>query len=366
MPGRTRTSTKARNQGYWQWDFIGDHYTDGVDWTETSTCVDTYKDGTDNQSFSVNRRSYSGCVVNTDPFRNDYDNRTFSSYAGAVNGPFALLSSFPGMDTTGNYASRTAARTNPSRPVVDVPAELLQLGDIFLLIKQKGDTLLPIIGGQNLRFQFGVLPLIEDLEKLLHFTEHVARRVKELRRLTGPRGFRKTVELDSWGRVDTPTITWNSAGSVFMQAPTNITRTFTIKGHARWKTSTDFSKLPTVQQVALAKRAVVGLTIDSATLWEAIPFSWLIDWGINISAFLYAHRNIIPAYLDSLSIIKHETARADFIPKIRVRDHEFSGGQYFIERKERIPAAVAPTAHFPFLTGNQMGILASLYVTGLR
>jgi hypothetical protein len=365
MPGRTRLATTARNQGYWQWDFIGDHYMDNSPYTYESTCVDSYKDGGDNMSFLVKRRFFSGMTIDTQEPRVDNDNRSFHNFCCAISGaaPFTTIT-FPGEDSTSNYASRTAARTNPSRPYVDVPVEVLQLGELTQLIQKRGNSLLKELGRENLRYQFGIKPLVEDVVKLFHFHEQVARRVQELKRLTGPRGLRRTVDLDTLSRVDTPTLTWSSAGSVVFSVPTTITRRCVIKGHTRWITSTDMSKMPTAQIVALAKRAVLGFTIDAATVWELIPFSWLVDWGYNVSAFFYAHRNIVPATLDGLSIIRHETASA-VIPPMKIRDHQLKGGTYIIETKQRTPATAFPTAHFPFLSGNQMGILASLAVTRL-
>jgi hypothetical protein len=345
------------------WEDIGTHYSDGIGWDYKSVMSDTYQDGRDNLSFIVDVRYYNGLYVQTEEPRSNPDLKKFVNYVGAVNGPFALISSFPEMDTMANYALRTAARTNPSRPVVDIPVEVLQIGELTRLIRKRGNDLWAELGKENLRFQFMIKPYVEDVMKLLKFHEHVARRVKELKRLNGPRGFRKTVKLDSWRRVDNVTITWSSAGAVIFDIPTPIERTFEIKGHARWKTPADMSKITEVELVMQAIRAVGGLTIDSATVWELIPWSWLIDWGYNVSAFFYANRNIVPAYLDSLSIIKHEVASAN-VPSRKNKDHRFNGGNYTIERKERIPTAAGfPTAHFPFLDGFKVGILASLYVT---
>ena len=48
-------------------------------------------------------------------------------------------------------------------------------------------------------------------------------------------------------------------------------------------------------RMRLAMRAAFGGTIDGSTLWEIMPWSWLIDWNTNMSEFLASERNVIGA-----------------------------------------------------------------------
>jgi hypothetical protein len=109
------------------------------------------------------------------------------------------------------------------------------------------------------------------------------------------------------------------------------------------------------------RRSLLGITIDASTVWELIPFSWLIDWGFNIGAFLKANRNIIPAQLSYVTITEHSVHRANFKP-MRHGDHEMSSGSWTKEVKRRYRQAVFPTAHFPFLSESQVGIVAALAI----
>jgi hypothetical protein len=245
---------------------------------------------------------------------------------------------------------------------VDVPVTVLELGDITQLLKKEGENLISALGGYNLKVQFGVAPLTNDLYKLLDFHDQVSRRIKELEKLKTTKGLRRTVVLDELEKEESLPVVWQSQDA-FINTPTTRSSDRIIKGHTRWTPDVDFSKMPIPSQVALAKRAVLGLTVDFATLWEATPWSWLIDWGFAMGDFLKAHRNIIPATCQSVTLMRHTTSVIP-IPEVEYGTlHKMYGGQVVFETKERFTAPVAPTAHFPFLTENQMGIVASLAVT---
>jgi hypothetical protein len=114
--------------------------------------------------------------------------------------------------------------------------------------------------------------------------------------------------------------------------------------------------------MGMAKRSIHGMTIDFSTLWEILPWSWLFDWGTNLGDYLKSKRNIIPASLQSISLIK-ETINRHEVPTLVSGNNVMKGGVIITETKQRYPVNITPEAHFPFLSGSQMGILSSLAVT---
>lgn len=331
----------------------------------TYSLIETVKDEVlpgDNFDFTVTRQTIDGGVINSD-YDGGYWVATFVDYpADALsNGQMQPLTDFYGMKPYAAYATEAVARTNPSRPYVDIPVNILELGDITRILKSQGDSLLKQAGGNNLRFQFGIRPIVSDLVKLTQFQQHFDRKVALIERLKGPRGYRKTVTLDNLSSSDTSTIVWQSQ-DVFMSGDTQRKATRLIKGHCRWLPEVDFGSISQPELSGMARRAAHGMTIDFATLWEAMPWSWFIDWFTNIGPFLMAQRNIIPARLESVSLIEYTLSESS-IPRFRVDQHEMSAGTVRWETKKRFTWPVVPTAHFPFLDGNQMGILASLAVT---
>lgn len=276
-------------------------------------------------------------------------------------GYFPHLSGFWGDIGDGAYATMAAARTNPSSPYVDIPVNILELGDIALLLKTTGSNLLAqVVAKNNIKYQFGIAPIVGDLVKLLDFSDQVVRRVIKIEKLRSSKGLRRTVTLARFSKSEIQNRILNTEDA-YWTADLEASTACVVKGHCRWIPTVDLSHMQQPEMLALAKRAVLGLTVDASTLWEAFPWSWLIDWCTSVGDFLKANRNIIPAQLATVTVSRAFTTTytwpgADWgygrITPISIK----RWGGY------RNPWSVTPTAHFPFLSGNQVGILASLAI----
>jgi hypothetical protein len=131
----------------------------------------------------------------------------------------------------------------------------------------------------------------------------------------------------------------------------------------------DLSNLSAGSMRELARKAVLGLTFDGSSAWQLIPWTWLVDWCYNIGDWFKVNRNIIPAQLESVCILRH--TRSEYVDEgwsvpFGSQTLTLSRGVNFAEDKERIPTVAYPDAQFPFLSGNQLGILGSLAITGRR
>jgi hypothetical protein len=273
-----------------------------------------------------------------------------------------------GLKSYGQIAAEAAARTNPSRPYVDIPVNILELGDITRTLRTAGGNLIRSAGRDVLRYEFGIKPIVSDLVKLSNFRREVSNRMKEVRRLQGPKGLRRTINADA-GSVQFQT------GTIYMQsllastdAPAvkwdGITNVL-VKAHVRWIAGGSLPKISeSAEMERLVQRAILGLTFDASTAWEAMPWSWLIDWGTTIGSYFKANRNIIPATLQGVWISQH--TRSSFTcPAVPFAYGEgmMSPGKFTRDTKTRTSSIpVLPIAHFPFLNGKQVGILASLSV----
>jgi len=275
--------------------------------------------------------------------------------------------SLPDAPSTVTAATQAAARTNPSRPYVDVITNVLQLGEIALLLKDFTGSFVSRIGHTNLMYQFGIAPVVGDIVKLFNFQEQVERRVLELRRLISDKGLRRTISIGVYSAsLRNPSETLQSAGELISRETFRNT-VQEVKAHCRWIPSTAADHLGDTKAMrALARKAVLGLTVDFSTAWEIIPWSWLVDWCSSIGSYLAAHRNIVPATLDTVSIMRHTrtTLTSPSYSGPGARFLNLTALDYLYETKQRELSVVLPTAHFPFLSGKQMGILASLWVTG--
>lgn len=321
-------------------------------------------DVSDNRQFSRSWDEISGGRMNGGNSTRKYHNWLADYYRTTSFGHLALSADLGNLA----YAGKLCARTTPSRPYVDVPVNILELGEVTSLLKRTGDDLLSFLGSNNLRYQFSIKPLVGDLIKIWNFQQQVDRRVKEIERLRGTNGLRRTIRLgglDTFESNSGPTdVTVNSTGSTLVHSLLTTKSRRLVGGHVRWKPSVSVKHLSPHAVRMKAMRAVLGLTIDFSTVWQRIPWSWLIDWSSTIGDYLAANRNIIPAYPSSISITRHtRTVLTGTGTTFLSGGGTLTPFLFEKETKDRSPTSLLPTAHFPFLSGNQMGILASLYVT---
>jgi hypothetical protein len=214
--------------------------------------------------------------------------------------------------------------------------------------------------------QFGLLPYYRDFLKLWSFNDQVDRRLKVLEKLRTAKGFRKTVEIGAWESNTSFNHVFQSQGQ-YSALPVTGHTVVGKKVHCRWSpTETSISQTP-FQTRRLVQRALLGFQqniIDAATLWEVLPWSWLTDWAYDVGGYLKTFRNSVPAVLADIVVMEHTrtlyTAPGYNWPDWYQRSQ--SAFSCLRDTKRRSIPIVAPSAHFPFLSGNQMGIVASLAI----
>jgi len=361
MPGRVRESSSVVFKNYG--GRFGSTIGGGNVWSGFHSCSDVVGSG-DNAPLNVYHETVSGGRLNkpnvgffsswfTDYRVDMLDTNHCFDHLGIVGDIFDV-----------DAATQAAARTNPSRPYVDVVTNALQLGELFHLIQEGSQTFFRNIGNNNLMYQFGIRPVVGDLVKMMNFCDQVNRRVGELNRLRSQHGLRRTVSIGNYSamaRVNKFIQTQNFT----LREDFDVVTELNIKAHCRWMPAGDSSVLSRPKDMrALARRAILGLTADSSTAWELVPWTWLIDWGTNIGQYFAANRNMVPATLSDVSVMRHTRTVAEWSGKAQ-DDWSCTGIRYTRENKTRATSFVAPTAHIPFLNGTQMGIVASLATTRL-
>jgi len=346
--------------------------------TGSHTCGDQTGSG-DCAPFSVHKHYSSGGIINkfsTGAFSSQFRDYLCDWLRNTANGGHLNVEGTPSDLSAANSA---AARSNPSRPYVDVPVNILdikarpkQIMDDILDMRRRGFWRRPprpsprelARGGGSawLQYNFMIAPIVGDIVKLARGADQVSRRVDEINRLHHGHGIRRTLPVFAGSAHQQISQTVQSVGTV-------ISRTFDVETlllkrvHCRWKPERPGLEPAPRQVREWANRSVYGLTVDLSTLWELTPWSWLADWFGDVGTYLKASRNIIPAVLTDCCPMTHLrttwscgggqlSAETSITPIRKVR-----------EQKSRIRTSLAPVAHLNFLNGHQMGILASIAAT---
>lgn len=191
-----------------------------------------------------------------------------------------------------DLALELLAATNPWRYEFSIPVAIKELADMGALFKLAAKTFAGFAGGAYLNYKFGWQQFVRDLKTLGDITTAIERRIKELKSLERRGGLRRKVHLRSKSSdyLNTNSLL-QSAWGVTIRAEVRGRYQCQTHGTVRWRFSPGYDQdLDKLQTFNSAVRKVFDLeALDSQTVWNLIPFSWLADYFVNMSAYLGAH-----------------------------------------------------------------------------
>jgi hypothetical protein len=260
------------------------------------------------------------------------------------------------------------ARTNPNRATVMGTVSIAELRDLPRMVKLAGDSILKNSAGGYLSWTFGWAPLISDVRSLLDFNGAVDRKVNELKRLYSKGGLRRKMKLQESRAASGSNISGGYPGvggdwTVNMKVQTHKRRWGTI----RWKPTS----LPPNNNAAMRRKAIqlaFGLDFSASTIWNLLPWTWMIDWFSNVGDYLEANKNTVPVIAGSSCIMeKTETRKVSVLSPNSDAAWKTgtSSGQATRVSMTRTLGSPSITASVPFLTNRQWSILGALAITRL-
>lgn len=261
-------------------------------------------------------------------------------------------------------ATQLLAETNPNKYSMNGPVSFLELRDIPKMLKLAGDNIIQNAAGATLSWQFGWKPLLSDIKKVLNWQALVDKKVKELHHLHQQGGLRRRRQFGVENRENTSTVLVRNSWSTKIEYDLQRSESIEKWGSVRWlptslppKDETEYRKL--------AFRIAYGLEFSAANIWEAIPWSWLVDWFSNVGTYMSVHNNVVPVRASTPCIMTRKMRTVKFTPKM---PKALSGGNGFGSSVEKFRQLTAPglTASIPFLTGRQLSILGSLAILRLK
>ena len=352
MPHRLRTYTVYEDGGSFSNDGFPIYRQRYAEWHKTED-VTTASSG---QSFRSQKYIQSGGTIN-----GGVDDFIYSNFASDL-GTTDAMGSHLYVETMGNVsaATKTAARTSPNSADVDLPVFLFELRELPDLVRKFHGDAIRRAADANLRYQFGIRPLVDDILTMMDFNALVDKRMKTLIRMRDRGSLVRKMQLDSGSSTENGTVAVHSGYAAnYNSQPYRKTSTEDVWGWIKWTCSPPSLPSDTSEMRALATKAALGLYIDFSTAWNLIPWSWLVDWFSNVGDVLTIQRNIIPAVPSHILIMRKTTT----LLSIEGGDNGTTTlspllGTY--TTKARDPASYSITAELPFLTGRQWSILGSL------
>jgi hypothetical protein len=194
----------------------------------------------------------------------------------------------------------------------------------FLLELREIDSLIPRLNGwktlpeQFLNLEFGWLPLIRDIRSLLQVVARVNERVEHLKRVNG-----RTVTISHQRKfvlVDDPGPPTPPAGeptyTAMLIVPKVTYKEVFARQHLRVSYDLD---LKGADSFISAMCAALGLTNPLKIIWNAIPFSFVVDWIYDLGSFIDQIGNTDPftgtiAIRDAFCSVKSREFVESFTP----------------------------------------------------
>jgi len=300
---RVSTFTGYRTENF------GSHVTNGrTIVSKLENCVDEVLLG-DNWPLSINKYNRSGGLINGIGSSLGY---TWDDYPCAyADDPYLTTHlTISGAPSTYDLAVEMTKRTQPYRPSFVSLEYLEDLKDVGgLLFNKMGSALsklskvVPARMWPGLRRaakltlleQFVILPLISDIEVLFKFQSLVDSRCKEINRLYGERGLRRTKHL--WNGSNVANISGQTIQSqgVLLHARVTKTTTIEINGHIRWYAI--FPIKPSDASIrSRVRREIIGADLNPYSIYQLIPWSWFIDYFTNLGDLCLGAKNMFELY----------------------------------------------------------------------
>lgn len=279
---------------------------------------------------------------------------------------FQYVSDPPATDM--NYwKAKAMAAINPFKPQVDIPLFLFELKDFPRMLRGLGYVLSGTykpkdIPGGYLAYQFGWGPLLGDIASLYDFAGDMQKTARYLENAAnGGRVSRSIGGKSDPGSAGTYSYTLGSDGNYVLA----WTSQNTVKG---WTTArihlTEPLPLSVDARQMLVFRTALGLNASAATIWNAIPWSWLIDYFTNVGALMDARRGYTRwRFTDMHVMVKTSYTQKVTATLNQVRDMSWSGGEKSHIQKQRAYVGANPNVGFgmaPMLSLRQVSILGAL------
>ncbi|DAD50072.1 maturation protein [ssRNA phage Gerhypos.2_13] len=302
--------------------------------------------------------------------------------------------SYPGLLTPDQehfqLKNRSLASSGPLTPKLYLPTaifELKDLPDMVMQLKHAGDILhglaspkspLPLghnrplsptkgAASANLAYQFGWAPLISDIWKLLNFWTYVDKRQKYLKKVQRSGGSKRRITLGSNKQTASGRFVVHSTFGVYIETDYVDVMSLDQWSTIRWTIREGTEIGPSATSFTESFKDVLGLQRGHIPIsaWKALPWSWAVDWVINISQLLEIGYNSIYYKPSRLNIMTH--ARSE--RTLAAHPSGFPGLVNVHELKSRsVDASPDPSleVRVPFVDTFKLSILGSLTIVKLN
>lgn len=349
---RTRTRDRSRKAiGSRTYNGVY-HYTRDYDVLDTEVCIDHIGKPpyVNPQDFHLEKYLSFVPTINGTLTYGDNHVYEYNGYPVLTGEVLGFGTSFLTPDSA--YITEALARENPSTPEVDLALSLIELKDMPRLIRDihrlgeglgqkyfdsmmnasfvsawrthtrkvregKESSFTNTVSRTYLAYQFGLAPLIDDMMKIMDIARSTAHRVRRARRLERGDSVGGTLEKVHKRGKHYWNATFTVGDVIRVEAVSNYHRKVWYTFHA----SGGSVKVPRglSRMASSPKLNRFGPDQPLATVWNLIPWSFLVDYFVNLNSFLRATEgkySFTPSYVCLMkhTKIEYEATRVYLAP----------------------------------------------------
>lgn len=258
------------------------------------------------------------------------------------------------------------AGTNPFRYEYSVPVAIKELVEVSQMFSLAAKTFTAFFGGAYLNYRFGWSAFAKDIEALCGLTTAIERRVREFNSLAEHGSLRRNMKL---GKLTDEESIYNkliySSGGVSVRVTNRIRRSRKVWGSVTWKVNSGVV-LPVkpLEQFNLAVRSALDLdALDAATVWELIPWSWLVDYFTNIGNSLKARGHRLEVTPHDICIMREFETHEDYEPTSWSQSLTLGGNGFHyrtLKTRDVWPPGTYPRPALPLISLEQWKVIVAL------
>lgn len=255
------------------------------------------------------------------------------------------------------FVNQLLAKTHPFRSEYSVPVSMVELLDIPSMASIIAKSFAGLLGSSYLSYRFGFPQFVQDIQTLSGITKALESRVKEYSSLNRHGGLRRNVKLGEATYRDTGRQTIWSTWGHFVTADVTSSRKYIVRGSVRWrwKDGADIS-LTKLEAFNEAVKALFDIgELDATTMWNALPWSWLVDYFVDISSWLQANENhswVEPYDISIIRRFKSKTEIDNLAYEVGYGEKGHITGSIY-SRDSNLNTTLVPAARYSFLTKTQ-------------
>lgn len=222
-----------------------------------------------------------------------------SAHSTALGYALAAVPGLSGAQLLGNQGQALIndgwSKVKPDLTMVNVPNFLIEIGQLRSLgswwrgksvgrtiktkdLKHTGKQL----AGGVLQYSFGVAPLKSDIEDAIEAVSTLRSRLAEFKASVGKKQHRAVTVAKA---VDSATGTFNYGGDSHQPCLWNVSRITRANAHFTFEPR-PIGALNSIDEFLRGMIDSLGFELNPHIIWEAIPFSFVVDWIVNVGAFL--------------------------------------------------------------------------------